>query len=186
MVKGIFPPSLIGPRQFRAAWSGNIAKVRLWLSMLVDQDDINATSAYDYTAFVLACEAGHESMVRLLVDAGGDINTTKEIQNANGCERNLFATALYAACQNNHMAIVRLLLDAGVDVEGVSDLNATPLHRACLYLHETDEGCEKIKLEMVQLLIEKGANIEAKAVREGRDCLRWWRYLVLLLFGNVS
>ena len=60
-------------RQFRAAATGNVAKVKLWLSMLSKPEDINAqTAAYNYTSFCLACEYGQVEIVKLLLKHGAD------------------------------------------------------------------------------------------------------------------
>eukprot|EP01046_Picozoa_sp_COSAG06_P036647 COSAG06_NODE_4061_length_4614_cov_54.126247_1_plen_1257_part_10 len=55
-------------RQFRAAWTGNTEKIKLWLSMLSSPAGVNVRmEVYNYTAFSIACETNQIEAVRLLV-----------------------------------------------------------------------------------------------------------------------
>jgi len=96
------------------------------------------------TALMIAALDGHESIVRLLIEAGGDV--TDEIPDDNGW------TALMCAAYDGHESIVRLLIEGGSDVMGRDDNGWTVLMIAAQDGHEST----------VRLLIEAGSDVNAK------------------------
>mmetsp|Transcript_24250 Transcript_24250/g.29409 ORF Transcript_24250/g.29409 Transcript_24250/m.29409 type:complete len:457 (+) Transcript_24250:181-1551(+) len=92
-----------------------------------------------------AAEAGYIKVVRMLLDAGADID-------AKGLNHQ---TALHEAVIGGHESIVRMLLSKGCDVE-LRDYKHkyTPLHRAIVHGHQI----------ILKLLLGSGANME---VRDG-------------------
>ena len=69
------------------------------------------------TLLYSAARDGHEAVVRLLIEAGADVNKAV----ADG------VTSLYVAAQNGHEAVVLALIQAGGDVNKAADNSATPL-----------------------------------------------------------
>lgn len=93
-----------------------------------------------------ACRSGHHvTIVRLLIEAGADVNTKDRAG----------WTPLHYACRHGHADIVQLLLDAGADVNAKENNGSTPLSLASLNGHN----------ELVKLLLEKGADINAMGSR---------------------
>ena len=66
----------------------------------------------------IACQYGHEAVVKALVDAGANVNTV----NKHGW------APLHIACQYGHEAVVKALVDAGANVNTVNKHGWTPLH----------------------------------------------------------
>jgi len=89
----------------------------------------------------MACRAGHEDIVGLLIDSGASVNPNDDI------------TPLRCTVLDNNIAIGRLLLDHGASVDRRDKLfGETPLHQA------VSGG----KVEFVQLLLEYGALVDLK------------------------
>ncbi|KAJ7016452.1 hypothetical protein C8F04DRAFT_1202221 [Mycena alexandri] len=87
-----------------------------------------------------AAESGHESIIKLLIDRGADMNT--------GATRALAPRALVAASKGGHESIVQLLIDHGADVNAGG-------RRALVAASEG--GHESV----VRLLIHYGADVNA-------------------------
>ena len=129
------------------------------------------------TALYIAATMEHESVTRLLLQAGADINTKGRtfIETAlhgasksghklmvqlllghradTGARDYLGQTALHSAARTGHGAVVQLLLSNGADVEARDDgSRRTALHFAAEMGHDA----------VVRLLLESGADIEAK------------------------
>jgi NAD-dependent deacetylase sirtuin 2 len=85
-----------------------------------------------------AAQIGRESTVRMLVEAGADMETTKK----DGM------TVLACAASLGHSHIVRLLLEHGASLECRNGFGGTPLHLAC----------NAKQLEMVRILLEAKAD----------------------------
>ena len=92
----------------------------------------------------IAAERGNLTVVRLLLEAGADVNAAK----ADG------ATALMVAAFNGHSEVVRLLLEAGADKNAAREDGVTALMAAPVAGH----------LEVVRLLLE--AQADKNAARE--------------------
>jgi hypothetical protein len=95
----------------------------------------------EQTPLLYATAAGRTAIVKLLLEAGADINKTYK----SGC------TPLYEAIRSGHLEVAKLLIEHNADVDKPYR-NSSPLHRAA------DKGY----LEIVELLIEHNANIHKK------------------------
>ncbi|KAL9609925.1 MAG: hypothetical protein Q9167_005343 [Letrouitia subvulpina] len=102
----------------------------------------NAERGYYGNALQVASYEGHESIVRLLLEKGADINAQ--------CGR--YGTALQAASASGHESIVRLLLEKGADINAQCGFIGTALQAASASGHES----------IVRLLLENGADINAQ------------------------
>ncbi|HOC45288.1 MAG TPA: ankyrin repeat domain-containing protein [Syntrophorhabdaceae bacterium] len=91
-----------------------------------------------------ACSAGSAEVVRLLLDAGAEIDPANPLD----------WTPLHWACSSNKggVEIVCTLIEAGCDVNAIDGDGQAPLHKAC------DLG----RPEIVRLLLEHGADPEAE------------------------
>ena len=88
-----------------------------------------------------AAQQGHLEVVRLLIEAGADMNA-KDAQYHED-------TALLVAARGGHLEVVRLLVEAGADMNAANARGATALLVAAQQGH----------LEVVRLLIEAGADV---------------------------
>jgi ankyrin repeat protein len=86
----------------------------------------------------LAVIHGYTSLVRLLIEAGADVNKN--------------ATLATAAFYGN-MEIIHLLVESGADVNGTTSRGQTPLMQAAL----------QAKTETARFLLDHGANISASS-----------------------
>jgi ankyrin repeat protein len=128
--------------------------VQLLLKAGADKD---ATNNLGYTPLIVAAENGSARVVKLLLDAGADIEAT---------ERNNGYNALTLAAEYGYVDVVKLLLDAGADKEA-TDLHTgymsgrdapLQLNFATPLIYAAAEGHAAV----VRLLLSAGANKEAK------------------------
>ena len=87
--------------------------------LLAAQADPDMARFDGATAIALACQNGHEGVVRALIDAECDIEAT-----VTGF------TPLFVAASFNFPRIVETLVRAGADIHARSKTGATPLHAA--------------------------------------------------------
>ena len=73
------------------------------------------------TALHCAAEAGSYICMKLLIEAGADVN----VSNPRKC------TALMTAAGSQHDKCVKLLIDSGADVNGIDSNKRTALMHAC-------------------------------------------------------
>ncbi|OBT69142.1 hypothetical protein VE03_02000 [Pseudogymnoascus sp. 23342-1-I1] len=155
-----------------ASDAGSVEIVKLLLQNKAPKVEVNVEGGYTYGALHKSSEKGHETIARLLVENGADVNADHALEaasykghmaivklllqngadvNAQGGENN---NALQAAARGGHEAIVTLLLEKGADVnaQGLEAyLAGNALQAACYYGHE----------KVVQLLLKNGAEVNA-------------------------
>ena len=107
--------------------------------MLVAAIDSVDVIDYDTHRSVLmrACESGQVGAVKMLLDAGADVNMCVEDR-----------TALMDACRIGQIGIVKMLLDAGADVN-ISGKGSTALM----------DACRIGQIDIVKMLLDAGANV---------------------------
>jgi len=158
-------------RMYHASFLG-LTQVVQWL--LQQGADVNAASGAGYCyPLSAAAAAGHEAIVRLLLNFGAEIEASDKYSR----------TALYQAVTWDHEAVVALLLHRGACPEGLyngsygfEDIDS-PLQVAARNLNEP----------VMRMLIEAGADVNAKSwcgnplhfVAQGGD-----RKIVQLLLEN--
>jgi ankyrin repeat protein len=135
---------------------------------------VNAMDSFGQAPLLFAARAGHEGMVKLLIDTGADIDALA-VQYGNalrgaseeGYEKIVmmllnagadiealggeYGSALYAASASGHEQIVKLLLIAGADVNAFGGYYGSPLRAASEGGHE----------QVIRLLLDAGADMNA-------------------------
>ena len=148
----------------KAAESGDTTVIKALLAKGVN---VNRGGRFEYgrypfiakgvTALMLAAEKGRVKALRVLLDAGADVNLPAEITEPGQSGK----TALGYACFAEQIEAARLLLGAGANP------NLKLSHGQSIF----DEVCSKNSIEMIQLLLASGANPDAavgKAVKANR------------------
>jgi ankyrin repeat protein len=127
----------------------NVVQILLENNAKVEVEDPSETTqtATDTSALFNATIMGSESIVRLLLEHGADVNKT------GGTSGNL--RPLHKAVQSGNLAIVTLLLEHGADVSANSK-EGTALHWAARFGD----------FNMARLLLEFGADVEARDERD--------------------
>lgn len=120
--------------------NGNEASLRMALANGVSPDEANEVG---FTSLMAAAERGSQQLVRILLDAGADVNaaTSRKVSSARG------STALISAVAKGHMDIVRLLVEAGANVNAETTWGESPLY----------EATRREDVEMVKYLLAHGA-----------------------------
>ncbi|KAK5981003.1 putative Ion channel nompc, partial [Trichostrongylus colubriformis] len=96
---------------------------------------------YGFTPLHLAAQSGHDSLVRMLLNQGVQVDATSTTMNV---------IPLHLAAQQGHIAVVGMLLSRSTQQQHAKDWRGrTPLHLAAMNGH----------YEMVSLLIAQGSNI---------------------------
>jgi uncharacterized protein len=122
-----------------AARDGDIAAVRFHLSQRVDPDTADSMNR---SALFHAAYAGHEDIVKLLLERHADAN----LEDDEG------ETPFLAALEGKHFAIAALLLENGADINTISGRQQqTPLHWAF------NMDLREEKTDRILWLLEKGA-----------------------------
>jgi len=102
-----------------AAASGQDGTIRDLLSG-TGQLELDAADEAGWTALMHAADAGHGTVVRLLLDAGASVNLKNGVQE----------TALHLAARQGRTEVARLLLNAGADFAARDADGRTPLFLA--------------------------------------------------------
>jgi len=145
---------------FAAIRQRDVAAVRSMLA--ANRDLIYARNQKGATALHLACGLGSKfpreslALVRLLVDAGAEINTACNGEFLTG------QTPLHIAAGQGQVPVVTYLLAHGARVKAKDITDATPLHEAAI------QGRKEVAL----LLLKHGADIEATQ-SDGYTPLTW-------------
>lgn len=131
----------------------------LFMATLKEQNDVvqyliekgskvNVKNRYGVSPLLLCAEGGNETLVKLLVSVGADVNMSPSGDLA--IEHILAGqTPLYGAAKKGHYHICKFLIENGADVNAETMTGATPLYTAV----------EESHLEICQLLIEYGAEV---------------------------
>jgi ankyrin repeat protein len=126
------------------------------MAALLGEEPALATHARPFSD---ACKAGQAGAVRLLIQAGVDVNTTAG-SGPSGSQKPLLWAIRPVAWTTGHREVLELLLDHGADPNGGPDGEfVTPLLAAAEWNHP----------EAISLLIERGARIgfyEAVAIAD--------------------
>ena len=139
----------------------------------------------DFTALHWACQEDFPDVVKVLIDAGADI----EVKDDNGC------SPLLLASKDGSLATVRMLVKAGADVSGTDNERETCLtlaayfghtetvrHLLCLPEVDVNQSCNsgftslhlgviQTHPDVVEVLVNAGADVEAKYDGVGRTPL---------------
>ena len=127
-------------RFFTAIRSGDVTYLRS-LSDLADLANSDRNSL-GRTALYQAAKDGNDAIVRLLVEAGADVDLENDTRFAR--------TPLAGAIRKSRLSTMALLLDAGADPNFQDTAKNTPLHIAA-------EGCGEYG-KMVRMLLAAGAD----------------------------
>ena len=157
-----------------AAYFGHTETVRYLVGL--PEVDVNHCNSQNVTALHCAAKKGHTKVVRVLIDAGADIDT----RNDDG------RSPLHCASTSGSLEVVKMLVEAGAGVDVTDDCVRTCLIFAAYYGHtetvrylvglpEVDVNhcdsqnetalhyaAKKGHAEVVQVLIDAGADIDTR------------------------
>eukprot|EP00752_Nemacystus_decipiens_P006376 g5748.t1 len=170
----------------RAAGLGDILETAKCLESGIS---VNVPDQHGLSAFLYACGQGNPELIRMLIDAGGDVldgdgtitgliiaarkGSLEVVQTLLDAGADVDARdsaggiALHAATLRRHVDVARILLEAGSDCNAVDQGNNTPLHMLAAPLTEQDDGgCGSFAGDkgaaLVALLLEWGASADMK------------------------
>jgi ankyrin repeat protein len=130
-----------GPEIYNAAVFGRYDRVRAILA--TDPEAVHTRDEYGFTVLHGVAGEDHPDMIRLLVDAGADVNAGNDMGH----------TPLHLAA---NVDAVRVLVTAGADVNARSLDGSTPLHLAVE---------EPGRVGVVEALLAAGAEVGAVNAR---------------------
>jgi hypothetical protein len=109
--------------------------------------DIDEPDEDGRTGLIWASGCGHETVAKMLIEAGADVNAQGEY----------YGNALQAASEGGHEKVVRMLIEVGADVNAQGEYYGNALQAA------SARGLEKV----MQILMEAGADVNAQGGRYG-------------------
>ncbi|KQV51699.1 hypothetical protein ASC95_29630 [Pelomonas sp. Root1217] len=121
----------------KAATDGDLAAAQAALNRGASRD---ATNDFGFTAISIAADRGHLPIVRLLIDAGVDVN-----------RRDVHGLSLLHDAVS-WPEVMEVLLDAGADMDGATIQGVTPLMSAAAF------G----EMDSVRLLLARGADLNRR------------------------
>jgi hypothetical protein len=98
-----------------------------WSRMYVDYHPGMYLQTEPLSMLEVAATLGYTDIVRLLIDAGADLEASPTVTQR---------TALHRAAANGHAEVVQLLVDAGAKVDALSQIRQTPLDEALAAGHQ--------------------------------------------------
>ncbi|PQE05542.1 ankyrin repeat-containing protein [Rutstroemia sp. NJR-2017a BBW] len=117
--------------------------------LLEDSADFNLTDSTGRTPLIWSAERGHETVVKILLEAQADVNKRSGVNGP--------GTALCAASFRGHEAVVKILLEAQADINVQGCLHGTALSAASRQGHEA----------VVKILLEARADVNARDAEYG-------------------
>ncbi|GMH36939.1 hypothetical protein BSKO_04812 [Bryopsis sp. KO-2023] len=125
---------------FNAAGAGESAKVK---DLLLKGADVSSThKAISMTPLHAAAEEGRDDTVKILIEAGADIDALNEEEE----------TPLFYAARSGHLGVTITLVKAGATVDSKTDIDFTPMMEAAFKNH----------VEVVVFLLDSGADVNAQ------------------------
>ena len=132
-----------------AVRAGQIEDLR---SLLIDGADVNLADGSGMTALHWAAQRSNESILEMLLYAGGNINAKTRLG---------AYTPLILASKSGHGVIVERLLEAGADVNDSTATGVSPL----MFASEAGDS------QIVKLLLERGAEVNGRESTGGHTAL---------------
>jgi ankyrin repeat protein len=114
----------------------------------VREQFLNQANNVGQTPLISAAKQGNGPLVKILIDAGADVNAKDNVGN----------NALTYAAGINDEKMVEMLLEAGADVNAKNNSENTAL----LYAAKGGKATEQELTKMVDNLLDKGADVDAK------------------------
>ena len=120
-----------------ASKKGDVVKVESLIEKL-GQKNLDLTDNYSISALMYAAQNGHDNVVRILINAGADVDLTNEDSNA-----------LFLATNKGHAEVVNSLIEAEADVNWINIFKQSALMIAVYKGHA----------EVINSLIKAGADV---------------------------
>lgn len=139
----------LNQKLFKAVKKENVEEITL---LIHNGANVNALNNKGYSPFHLAVLENNVEIIKLLVEAGGDLNYK--------CKTYCNTTLLCIAAINQAHESAAFLLAKGIDVNGVSEQCMSPL----MYATHWDD------IKMMNILLEHNANIN-QLDNEGKNAL---------------